>query len=100
MRDNFTDGASWKSYDRNASPIDSRRDAQPPLDEQLSDSTESPVFGPREEGLFRNEMPYDLDSPLSQVTLTETQYIYVSHSLIVGFELERISALYASNNFA
>ncbi|KAJ7507715.1 hypothetical protein B0H11DRAFT_1902766 [Mycena galericulata] len=53
----FSDGRSWKSYERKASSIDYLPNARPPLDEQLEDS---PVFGPREEGLFREEMPYDM----------------------------------------
>ncbi|KAJ7499002.1 hypothetical protein FB451DRAFT_20617 [Mycena latifolia] len=61
LRENLSDGGSWKSYERNASRTSSPMGARPPLDEQRSESMiESPVFGPREEGLFRDEMPYDM----------------------------------------
>ncbi|KAJ6539263.1 hypothetical protein B0H19DRAFT_1269597 [Mycena capillaripes] len=62
LREDFSERRSWTSYER---PTESPRYAEP-LDEQLS-SLESPIFGPREQGLFRNEMPYEMDSPLSQL---------------------------------
>ncbi|KAJ7047453.1 hypothetical protein C8F04DRAFT_8353 [Mycena alexandri] len=70
LRENFSDGSSWTSYERNISPIDSPQYVEPPLDRPLPESmVESPLFGPREQGLFRDEMPYDMNvnSPLSQL---------------------------------
>lgn len=59
---------SLKPHDRYGSRTSSPLIAQLPLDDQRSESIiESPIFGPREEGLFRDEIPYDMVSPLSQL---------------------------------
>ncbi|KAJ6509898.1 hypothetical protein C8R47DRAFT_770561 [Mycena vitilis] len=65
LRENISDGGSWKSYEHNVSTINSPM--EPLLDDQPSETPESPVFGPREQGLFQTEIPYDRDSPLSQL---------------------------------
>ncbi|KAJ6599147.1 hypothetical protein DFH09DRAFT_26818 [Mycena vulgaris] len=69
LRENLSDAGSWRSYERNRPSLtNSPQGAQLPLDEQRSESMiESPIYGPREEGLFRNEMPYDMVSPLEQL---------------------------------
>lgn len=65
LRENF-DGSPWREYEQTF-PTHPPQNADPPRDDQYSEQIETPIFGPREQGFFRNEMPYDMDSPLSQV---------------------------------
>ncbi|KAJ7228745.1 hypothetical protein GGX14DRAFT_385131 [Mycena pura] len=62
FQENISDGDSWRG---DVYSTYSDGDVQPPFDPERT--TDSPVFGPRMEGLFRNEMPYDMDSPLSRL---------------------------------
>ncbi|KAF8211196.1 hypothetical protein K438DRAFT_27471 [Mycena galopus ATCC 62051] len=65
LRENL-DGSPLREYEQTF-PADSPQNPNPPPDDDYSSHIESPIFGPREEGLFRNEMPYDMESPLSQL---------------------------------
>ncbi|KAJ7179911.1 hypothetical protein C8R43DRAFT_381893 [Mycena crocata] len=67
LQENIFDGSSCKSHERNNLSPTTSRVSQPFLDEQRGSTLDTPIFGPREEGLFRNEMPYDMVSPLSQL---------------------------------
>ncbi|KAF7352862.1 hypothetical protein MVEN_01253200 [Mycena venus] len=42
---------------------------EPSRDNQFPENVDTPIYGPREQGLFRNEMPYDMvqESPLTQL---------------------------------